>query len=156
MKSMHGEELKQKRMPLYVPIVYFIVSLLFFTISTVIFAMWGPRLAESTSLNSGGVKTTGVVTEVRSKVMSASKSKKYHDATIEYGMDGQYYSASGIVGSKYDVGDSVAITYNPQDTSVISVDDTASSAIGSIVLAVMTGLLGVGGIIVSLLFLKHR
>ena len=147
---------KRKRIPSFVPIIFIVVGLGFMTLATYIGSIWVPHLSAANSLSAKGVKTSGTVMSIGERIMSPAKSDKYAFALIEYGMDGQYYTGDAVLSNKYDVGDSVMITYDPNNTKSISVDDTKGAAIGAVMLVVLIGVLGIGSFAAATALFRSR
>jgi len=156
MTEVKSELVRRKKVPLFVPIVFILVGLGFISLGALIGSIWLPHLATANSLNAGGVKTSGTVMSIGERIMSPAKSDKYAFASIEYGMDGQYYNGDAVLSNKYDVGDSVMITYDPNNTKSISVDDTKGAAIGAVMLVVLIGVLGIGSFAAATALFRSR
>jgi len=156
MTETQNAPVKRKKIPLFVPIIFILVGLGFMALATYIGSIWVPHLSAAHSINAGGIKTSGTVMSIGERIMSPAKSEKYAYASIEYGMDGQYYTGDAVLSNKYDVGDSVMITYDPNNTKSISVDDTKGAAIGAMMLVALIGILGIGSIAASIALFRSR
>jgi len=127
----------------------FLGSVAFLWVAIFIFVTWVPLLGRDAEVKKNSAQTTGIVVSIEDTYLFTGSrgGSRVNLVKVEYSVAGQSYTADVIALRGDRVGEVTDIIYSVNDPSHATTEKTNTKGTGAIILAVFSGLLGLGGVI---------